>query len=139
MAQRNFNNPRVVGILMPQMEMVTRSWSPSAMWQPRTDIYESRDAVLLQIEVPGMEISQLRIHFEAEQLTIEGVRPQPQCSPTHHCLQVESESGAFRRVFALPKNIDGAHIEARLELGVLYVTLPKRAVEERRAMKIEIA
>lgn len=108
------------------------------MWQPRADVYESPDALLFQIEVPGMEISHLRIRFEPESLVIEGVRPQTECGPTHRCLQVETESGAFRRTFALPREVDGGAIEARLDLGILHVSVPKRKTEERRTVKIEI-
>ncbi len=139
MAQRNLRTvgtARLIGVLMP--ESSTRSWTSGAMWQPRADIYESRDALLFQIEVPGLEISQLNIRFEPEALIVEGVRPQTECSPTHRCLQVETESGAFRRVFALPREVDGEAIEAHLELGILHVSVPKRKIEERRAVKIEI-
>ena len=139
MAQRNLKTvttARLIGVLMP--ESSTRSWTNGAMWQPRADIYESRDALLFEIEVPGLEISQLRILFEPESLVIEGVRPQTECGPTNRCLQVETESGAFRRVFALPREVDGEAIQAHLELGILHVSVPKRTVEERRTVKIEI-
>ncbi|HVF84818.1 MAG TPA: Hsp20/alpha crystallin family protein [Abditibacteriaceae bacterium] len=139
MAERNLKpvrTARLIGVLMP--ESSTRNWTNGTMWQPRADIYESRDALLFQIEVPGMEISHLRILFESESLIIEGVRPQTECSPTNRCLQVETESGAFRRVFALPREVDGGAIEAHLESGILHVSVPKRTAEERRTVKIEI-
>jgi HSP20 family molecular chaperone IbpA len=85
------------------------SWNNSS-WQPRADIYEEGGAFTFEIEVPGLDASQLQVRFEPGQLVVEGVRPQPTCGAERRCVQVESDFGAFRRVFALPRDADAMAI-----------------------------
>jgi HSP20 family protein len=102
------------------------AWSTGAFWQPRADVSQTADAVLVQVEAPGLDEENLRLRFEPGQLIIEGVRPRPGCDPPHRCLQVEIEYGPFRRVLPLPPDIDAEGIQARYHAGILSIRVPRR-------------
>jgi len=113
------------------------SWS-SAQWQPRVDIYESAEAIMIQVEVPGLDESNLRLHFEPGHLVVEGrrLRPAPTCEV--RALQVEISYGPFRRVLPLPADADGDRIEANYVLGVLQIVVPRRIQREPQNVRINV-
>jgi HSP20 family protein len=102
------------------------TWSAGALWQPRADVSQTADAVLIQVEAPGLDEDNLRLRFEAGRLVIEGRRERPVCDPPHQCLQVEIEYGPFRRVLPLPPDIDAEGIEAQYQAGMLSIRVPRK-------------
>ena len=88
-------------------------------WTPNVDIYENKDEIILEAELPGMN----REDFE---LTIEN---------NDH--RVERAYGAFSRSFTLPQTVSSDGATAEYKNGVLRVVLYKR--EEVKARRIEIA
>src|SRR5690606_13016979 len=82
-------------------------------WQPRADIYLGEENIHVYVEVAGLEEDQLRLHYEAGQLTIEGERMQPPLPHVASCHQVEISYGRFRRVVPLPTDVDALNIDAQ--------------------------
>jgi len=96
------------------------------LWQPRADVYQSDDAILIHVETPGLQLENVRLYHEPGRLIIEGVRERIACESDCRCLQMEIEHGAFRRVLPLPLEVDENAIEARLEAGILEIVVPRR-------------
>ena len=115
------------------------AWSTSTLWQPRTDIYQADDAVLIQVEAPGCDEEELRLRFEPGQLIIEGVRECPTANAPHRCLQVEIERGPFRRVLPLPPDAAVEEIEARYQAGMLFIRVPRKDLSQLTTMRIDVA
>ena len=90
---------------------------------PRVDILETKDAYVLEAEMPGVPKGGLEILLEDNELTLVGHRL-PSKSEADLVYR-ESTPRDFRRVFALDPTIDTAKIEAKLEDGVLILRLPK--------------
>ena len=113
------------------------SWN-STQWQPRVDVYESADAIMIQVEAPGLDEGNLRLHFEQGHLVVEGrrLRPAPTCPV--RALQVEISYGPFRRVLPLPADADGENIEANYQSGVLQITVPRRTQREPQNVRINV-
>lgn len=92
---------------------------------PRTDIYETKDAIVLVADLPGVDEASLEITLEKGVLTFTGkVDPgagTEGLTPTHR----EYEVGDFHRAFSLPEEIDREKIEATMRDGVLRLRLPK--------------
>lgn len=104
-------------------------------YQPLTDIYETAESVVVVMEMPGVEKSDLDVRLESNQLTVEGrisLAPYSNMKP----LYTEYGVGHYARRFRLSSKIDKQRIEARLEDGVLKLSLPK--VEEAATKSIEI-
>jgi len=89
---------------------------------PKTDLIESKEEYKLLIDLPGVKKDQLSLTLERGQLSVEGlignVSPQKP-------LQGEYTEGHYQRHFKLSPNIDPKTLEAKLEEGVLEITLKK--------------
>ena len=89
---------------------------------PGVNILETKDAYVLEAEMPGVNKDGLNISVEGNVLTLAG-RRQP--VPEANLLYRESGPADYRRVFELDPSIETAKITARIEQGILSVTLPK--------------
>jgi HSP20 family protein len=89
---------------------------------PGVNILETPDAYVLEAEMPGVNKDGLNIQVEGDVLTLAGRRQSP---PEANLLYRESGPADFRRVFELDPSIDTAKITARIEQGILSITLPK--------------
>ncbi len=89
---------------------------------PSVNIVETKDGYLLEAEMPGVAKEGLEISLEDNVLTITG-RRQP--DPSVSLLYRESNPVDYRRVFELDPSIETGKINARIEQGILTLTLPK--------------
>ena len=90
---------------------------------PEVNIIEEKDGYTLEAEMPGVNKDGLEILLEGNELTLVGHRARP--SVSGELLFRESQTADFRRVFELDPAIDTARISARMDQGVLTLTLPK--------------
>jgi HSP20 family protein len=88
---------------------------------PGVNILETPEAYVLEAEMPGVNKDGLNINVEGDVLTLVGRRQSPEASLIYR----ESSQGDFRRVFELDPSIDTAKITAKIDQGVLSITLPK--------------
>ena len=104
-------------------------------YMPYTDIHESTEAIIVTMEMPGVEKKNVDIKLEKNVLTItgrielskyEGLEP----------IYTEYNVGNYTRSFTVSSEIDREGISARIADGVLAVELPKR--KEAVARQIEI-
>jgi HSP20 family protein len=94
-------------------------------WSPVADVYETPDAYVVMVELPGLSSADIRLDVtDGRQLTVSGGRSHADMpSPTYH--RLERGHGRFRRTFAFPTTVDPERITANLAEGVLTVTVPK--------------
>ena len=90
---------------------------------PEVNIFEDKDGYTLEAEMPGVGKGGLEVLLEDNELTIVGHR-QHTAGPGELIFR-ESHTADYRRVFELDPAIDAARIMARLNQGVLTLTLPK--------------
>lgn len=90
---------------------------------PPASVIEAADGYTLEVEMPGVNKDGLDISVENNELTIVGRRSLPVVEGTlvHH----ESRPENFRRTFELDPSIDANKISARIEQGLVTLTLPK--------------
>jgi len=105
-------------------------------WTPAVDIYETSDAIMVNVEAPGMSRDQFTVEVKDEVLTLQGERPFEKDVSREHYHRIERAYGRFRRSFVLGTPIHNEGITATYRDGVLEIVLPK--VEEAKAKKIEI-
>ena len=103
--------------------------------RPSVNIFETENGYVLEAELPGVSKEGLSVNLEGSFLTLEG-RRQNQGLPGVEPLYRESVPADYRRVFELDPAIDAGKITAKIEQGVLTVTLPK--AEEAKAKQIPI-
>ena len=109
----------------------------NSAWLPAVDVKETNDALLFDLEMPGVTEDRLEITCEGGVLAIagekSGVRKEGDAGKWHI---VERTFGSFRRSFQLPTNVQEDKIEATLTNGVLHVRVPK--MEAPKPRKIEV-
>jgi len=98
------------------------------------NIYETKDGYVLEAEMPGVNKSGLEITLEGHEITITGRRAAEVVSGEP--LFRERHGADYRRVFELDPAIDTARISARMNQGILFLTLPKS--EEVKPRKITV-
>jgi len=106
-------------------------------WSPTVDIYENKDQIVLEAELPGMNREDFDLTVENNVITLRGERRFEKKDEADNYHRVERAYGAFTRSFTLPQTVSGEGASAEYQNGVLRVTLPKR--EEAKARRIEIS
>lgn len=105
---------------------------------PAVDVYEDSQALVLQLEVPGVKQADLDIRIENQKLTIKGERKLDSAAKQENFHRIERRFGSFIRTFTLPQTIDTEAVTASYDAGVLKVSLAKKAEAKPRQVKIEI-
>ena len=105
-------------------------------WAPSVDIYENKDQIVLEAELPGMKQEDFDLSIENNVITLRGERRFEKTDETDNYHRVERSYGSFTRSFTLPPTVSGEGAKAEYNNGVLRVTLPKR--EEAKSRKIEV-
>lgn len=102
---------------------------------PEVNIFETKDGYVLQAEMPGVSKEGLEITLEGNELTITGNRS-VEALPGEALFR-ESHEVAYRRVFELDPAIDTAKVSARMDQGVLTLTLPKSERVKPRKINVD--
>lgn len=105
-------------------------------WSPSVDIYENKEQIVLEAELPGMNREDFDLTVENNVITLRGERRFEKKEDTDNYHRVERAYGSFTRSFTLPNTVSGEGASADYRNGVLRVTLPKR--EETKARRIEV-
>ena len=105
-------------------------------WAPALDISERKDAYLVTVELPGVDVDDLEITLEDGLLTIQGERQFTSESSEQQYHRVERRYGAFRRSITLPAHVMAEGIQASFEDGVLQILVPK--AEEATPKRIQV-
>ena len=108
----------------------------SSAWAPAVDIFETKDAIVVNVEAPGMNKDQFNVEVKDEVLTIKGERAFEKDVSREQYHRIERSYGRFRRSFILGTAVRTDKITASYRDGVLVINLPK--VEESQPKKIEI-
>jgi len=105
-------------------------------WSPSVDIYENKDQIVLEAELPGMRPDDVDISVENNVLTIHGERKFEKKDEQDNFHRVERSYGSFTRSFTLPPTVAADSADAIFENGLLRLTLAKR--EEAKPRRIEV-
>jgi len=95
----------------------------TSYFTPLANIFETTDGYVLEAEMPGVNKDGLEITVENNELTIIGRRSDQ--APAADVVYRESRDLNYRRVFDLDPSIDTGKVSAKMESGILTLTLPK--------------
>ncbi|HPS79923.1 MAG TPA: Hsp20/alpha crystallin family protein [Thermoanaerobaculaceae bacterium] len=107
-------------------------------WIPAVDVRETRDALEITAEVPGLDPKDVEISVENGVLTLKGSRNFEKAAEGETYHRVERSYGAFERSFTLPTNVDPERISAAYRQGVLSLTLHKREEAKPKSISIKV-
>jgi HSP20 family protein len=114
----------------PTMEPFRDEWSPSV------DVSETKDALLVKAEVPGMDAKDIDISLSNDVLTIKGKKEQEKEEKEENYHRIERSYGSFTRSIRLPREVQSDKIKASYKNGVLTINLPKSG--EGKEIKIKV-
>lgn len=110
----------------------------TADWRPVADIVETKDAILVKAELPGVTEKDIHVELEANLLTISGERKEEKETEEKGVHQVERLFGRFVRAFPLPPNVKTDEIKATFADGLLEVSIPKKEESKPKEIKLQI-
>ena len=108
---------------------------PTRVFLPTADIFESRDALTVILEMPGVEKSNVDVRVEDGVLSVQGRLDLSKYQGLQP-LYTEYNIGHYARSFQLSSKIDQTKISAELQDGVLSLSLPK--IEEAKPRTIQV-
>lgn len=106
--------------------------APRRYLRPRASVTETADGFTVQVEMPGVPQDGLEVTFENGDLTLIGHRT----TDGHEVLHRESSAADYRRTFEVDNTVDAARITARLDQGLLTLSLPKAEAAKPRRIDI---
>jgi HSP20 family protein len=107
-------------------------------WMPAVDMHETKDDLVLRVEVPGVREKDVAVSITGDLLTVRGERRWEDESKDQKFLHVERVYGQFERMIQLPMAVQTDKVKASYRDGVLEIKLPKAEELKPREIKIEI-
>jgi len=105
------------------------------VFTPAVDIYETKDALVVLADMPGVDQSGVDIHLEENMLTIRGKVAEE--AVDKDVVYSEYRTGDYYRSFTLSNLIDQNRIEAAIKDGVLKLTLAKAETAKPRQIAVK--
>ncbi|HXL26701.1 MAG TPA: Hsp20/alpha crystallin family protein [Chthoniobacterales bacterium] len=102
---------------------------------PLVDIETTDDGYIIQAEMPGVEKGGVEITVDHGELTILGRRKPTEL--TAELIYREIQPHDFRRVYELDPSIDTTKLGAKIDDGILTVTLPKAETVKPRKISVQ--
>ncbi len=93
--------------------------------EPKVDIIDRHQDILVRVEVPGMEKDDLHVSVTGRKVTISGRKKRESQSEEGEYFRSEISHESFQRSVPLPVEVDGAQGHAEFKNGVLELRLPK--------------
>lgn len=159
LAETDKNLPAVMGNTFEEMEriferLMPRGWLRPFRWDwpisgefgerlgldlriPAVDIIDQDGNVLVRAEMPGFSKKDIEISATENTLTIKAKARAEKKEENADYFRCEISQSAAARTVQLPSSIDPAQVKAKLQDGVLEVTMPKANGSRRHPVAIE--
>ena len=105
---------------------------------PTVDVRESPTEIVIEAELPGLTDNDIDVSLKDGVLMIKGEKKSEREEKKDDYHVTERSYGRFQRAFRVPNTIDEDKIEAKLDKGVLHLTLPKLPEAVKKEKKIQI-
>ena len=112
-------------------ELIHQPWRgqgapETSNWQPRVDMCETPEEIIVEVELPGVRREDMRIEVKGDFLHITGEKRATTERQERNYYRVERSYGRFERQLRLPGTVVREGIRAEFDAGILIITLPKR-------------
>ncbi len=126
------------GFLMPSFNL------KKAFVTPKVDVKEEKEAYIMDMDLPGKTDKDINIEFKNNVLTISSEeksdrKEKKEEKEESKYLIKERSYSKFTRSFSLPDDVNSEKIAAKVENGVLHITMPRKAIAAPRRIAITAA
>jgi HSP20 family protein len=102
-------------------------WTDDGLAMPRLDLSETEKTFEVQAELPGVKKEDVKVSVDGQRVTIDAECQQAnEQRQGEQVVYSERSTRRYQRSFTLPSEVEDAGAEAKLEDGVLRLSLPKR-------------
>jgi HSP20 family protein len=108
------------------------------VWAPAVDMHETKDDLVLTMEVPGVRDKDVAVSITGDLLSIKGERRFEHDVKEQQLLHVERAYGKFERLVQLPIPVQADKVKASYRDGILEVRLPKTEEIKPKEIKVDI-
>ncbi|MDH5563673.1 MAG: Hsp20/alpha crystallin family protein [Nitrospirota bacterium] len=109
----------------------------SLAWQPPVNVYEDKDHVAIEVQLPGIDLKDIDLSVKEQTLSLHGERKaETEKSKDGYHIR-EARYGKFSRSFSLPSTVNPEEAKATYDKGVLMITVPKQEKAKPRSIQIE--
>jgi len=136
--------PTLASLREEMNDLLNRFWSGVrepfglAEWAPALDLSETDDAVLVHVEIPGLDPKDIDISVTGDVLTLRGEKKDETVQKGRNYHRVERRYGSFTRSLTLPASVNADGVEAKTHNGVLEIRLPKKEEVKPRRVEVKI-
>ena len=106
---------------------------------PPVDIYETKDSVVVETPLPGIDPEKLDISIENDVLTIKGETEKKSEVEDKNYYRKEVRAGSFFRSVALPTHVVSDKASAVSQGGILKITVPKAPEKKVKTIKVKMS
>ncbi|MGZ0019283.1 Hsp20/alpha crystallin family protein [Nitrosomonas sp. wSCUT-2] len=117
-------------------QFLSDEWMP--VFRANVDIASDDKQYTITLEAPGLAQEDLSIELKDRVLVIKGAKQQEQEHKDQYYFRKERRYGSFERVLAVPDDADVDSIQARMQKGLLTITIPRKEAEKSNVKKITI-
>jgi HSP20 family protein len=107
-------------------------------WAPPIDVYDSKDNLMVRVDLPGIDKNNVDISIQENTLTVKGEKKPSSDVKEENCYRSERSLGKFNRVLSLPTEVDTSKANANFNDGVLELVLPKKEEVKPKQIKIDV-
>jgi len=107
-------------------------------WTPVADVMELDDALVLDLELPGMTQEQIELKIEGDELIVSGERSMDRDQIGEQYHRIERAYGNFSRRFRLPSTVERGGVNASYKDGLLRILLPNKREEQSLPIHVDI-
>ena len=119
------------------LETPAEQTKPGPVFTPSVDIFETEQTITLLVDMPGVDAKDLTVDLRDDMLTLTGEVRDDLSTPGQR-VHTEYESGRYYRQFSLSEVIAQDKIDAKLNDGVLRLTLPKVEKAQPRRIQVQV-
>ena len=108
---------------------------------PAVNVKEDAKAYTMELAVPGIKKEFSRVNINADgnlEVAIENKLEHKEENKKEHFLRREFSYSNYQQTYVLPDDIEKDHIAAKVDNGVLTITLPKFTKEEVKQIQRQI-
>ncbi len=105
---------------------------------PPVDVYETKDTVVVETQLPGINPDEVEVSVENGSLHIKGEHKREHEVEEKNYYRKEVRSGSFYRQVPLPTEVQETKVAAEFANGILKITCPKAETTEKKKVQVKV-
>jgi HSP20 family protein len=125
--------------ILDRISNESSSSTPQRDWSPTLDLIETKDSLVAELEVPGINPDEINISANPDLLTVTGEKKREGGEQKKNFHVMERAHGRFSRSIPLPTTVNPDQVEARYVDGILRITMGKSQATKSKKIEVKTA